>query len=344
MTAALGPVNDSGGGTEPLTESQHESRGLAGATRWRPASISREGTGMLEPPGAPRQDDGPAQRVPGLRDVVALHASPTLEWATRLLTRGVNVIPLDGKRPLVPWRRWQTERQLDLPFEDACAYLLEHFSGGPNVGAITGAVSGTAVFDVDSVSAREVLTQACGGSLPTTVTTQTKRGPHVWFAHPGGEVSNRVRVGGAALDLRGDGGYVVVPPSVHPVDGSPYTWQVSPDEVWPPAKIPQSLLLLLRPSRLVTTTSRPQLPGGRYAKVVLERETAIVRAAPEGERNHTLNRAAFSIARLVACGEMPAREAAHFLAAAGVTAGLPLLEARRTVTSAFHARGAPCPW
>src|SRR5262249_45057018 len=79
-----------------------------------------------------------------------------------------------------------------------------------NIGVATGTVSGVVVLDVDGDAGRESLTTLA--PLPDTWRSRTGRGEHVWFAHPGHAVGNRAgfRPG---LDLRGDGGYVLVPPS-----------------------------------------------------------------------------------------------------------------------------------
>ena len=49
--------------------------------------------------------------------------------------------------------------------------------------------------------------------------TQTSRGFHLWYRHPGVRVPNRARIetrdGRLAIDVRGDGGYVIAPGSVH---------------------------------------------------------------------------------------------------------------------------------
>ncbi len=86
-------------------------------------------------------------------------------------------------------------------------------------GVATGAASGVVVLDVDPRHGGDEslhdLEQRYG-TLPSTIITLTgSGGAHYWFKHPGGKVSNSAGILGSGLDIRGDGGYVVVPPSMH---------------------------------------------------------------------------------------------------------------------------------
>ena len=115
-----------------------------------------------------------------------------------------------------------------------------------NVGIVTGAVSGLVVLDVDprhgggdSLATLE----AVHGPLPHTVEALTGGGgQHLYFCHPGVTVPSRPVAPG--LDVKGDGGLVVAPPSVH-VSGRPYAWEdgCAPDEV-APAEAPEWILTL----------------------------------------------------------------------------------------------------
>jgi hypothetical protein len=148
------------------------------------------------------------------------------------------------------------------------------------------------------------------GSLPVTLTAATGGGGrHLFFTHPGDvEVRNTAgRLPGITealpgVDLRGDGGYVVAAPSRHR-SGRTYTW-TDPDVR--PAPIPGWLRPTPRPGfvRLVGSRSAPLEGGSRYGLAALRRELADVRAARVGERNHRLNRAAFSLGTLAAGGEL----------------------------------------
>jgi putative DNA primase/helicase len=72
------------------------------------------------------------------------------------------------------------------------------------------------------------LADELGVALPSTVTSETPRGGrHLYFAVAGADVlGNRTGLV-PRVDVRGEGGYVVVPPSVRP-DGRAYRWMVAP--------------------------------------------------------------------------------------------------------------------
>jgi len=141
----------------------------------------------------------------------APHARPNpLDTALRLISLGYSVIPLKArdKRPAVTsWKRWQKE----IAGEDQ---LREWFAQGLdlNVGIVTGAVSGVVVIDADTLDAVTWMT----GHHASPQRTRTGHGKHFFFRHPGAEVRNGAKILGMALDVRGDGGYVVAPGSIHP--------------------------------------------------------------------------------------------------------------------------------
>ncbi|RAU92488.1 hypothetical protein DQG13_27550 [Paenibacillus sp. YN15] len=101
-----------------------------------------------------------------------------------------------------------------------------------NIGIATGSVSGIIVLDIDTpdnpgepdgyVSLRVIMERF--GPLPDTMHTKTgSGGTHYLFKHPGYTVPNFSMKKTIGIDLRGDGGYIVAPPSVHP-NGNRYEW------------------------------------------------------------------------------------------------------------------------
>jgi hypothetical protein len=84
---------------------------------------------------------------------------------------------------------------------------------------VTGAASDLTVLDIDpehgGADSLAALEQRYG-ALPATIEAVTGGGGrHLYFAHPGGIVHNMVAIE-SGIDLRGDGGFVVAPPSTHP--------------------------------------------------------------------------------------------------------------------------------
>ena len=107
-----------------------------------------------------------------------------------------------------------------------------------NVALATGPASGVWVLDVDGPEGSRTLTELEEelGPLPDTLEQQTGGGGRqLFFAWPvGREIRNRQNAGldgwektrKTGIDVRGEGGYVVLPPSIHPDTGHAYDWQV----------------------------------------------------------------------------------------------------------------------
>jgi hypothetical protein len=96
-------------------------------------------------------------------------------------------------------------------------------------------------------------------------------------------------------------------------------------------------VLAAQPTPLRRLPPRPRLIDGvsRYASAALAHAAAAVAAAPEGTRNDVLFRETFSLARLVA---LDASRIAMAMRNAARAAGLPELEAQRTIASALRTR------
>jgi hypothetical protein len=156
----------------------------------------------------------------------------SLRAALAYLARGWSVVPAAerGKRPIV---RWQTFEER-YPTESQVRRWFERWPSA-NLSVVTGAISGIVVLDVDPRhGGEESLKQLAlsHAELPETVEAATGGGGrHIYFKHPGFEVRNRAGLL-PGLDLRGDGGVIIVPPSIHP-SGKPYRWRKGhgPDEI-----------------------------------------------------------------------------------------------------------------
>jgi hypothetical protein len=94
-----------------------------------------------------------------------------------------------------------------------------------NIGVVTGGVSGVVVLDVDPRNGGDAslaeMERRFGALAPTPEVRTGGGGRHLWFRAPEPAVLSRVVLPG--LDLKGEGGVVIVPPSVHP-SGARSTW------------------------------------------------------------------------------------------------------------------------
>jgi hypothetical protein len=144
-----------------------------------------------------------------------------------------------------------------------------------NIGMMPGA-AGLLAIDVDGPDG-ERAAQARGLlSEPTleVITGRVDGGRHRWYRHPGGMIGNAPL--GPHLDVRADGGYVLLPPSIHPT-GRVYRWVGKLTEV---AELPPPIIARLRNHR---PAARHSAPGGLRLQV--------------GERNTTLAAIAGSLRR-----------------------------------------------
>jgi hypothetical protein len=156
-----------------------------------------------------------------------------------------------------------------------------------NVGIATGATTGIVVLDVDPRHGGEVSLAALEthyGELAPTPTSRTGGGGlHFFFRHPGGTIKNSAGALGAGLDIRGEGGFVVAPPSIH-ASGVSYEWLTgrAPDQVVL-APVPPWLLDAMQNSK------RGRNPSAKVHEQRQMRELASNGAA-EGERNDSVSR------------------------------------------------------
>ncbi len=141
------------------------------------------------------------------------------EAAHKYLDLGFSVMPIggdDNKKPIEDWIDLQSHRVT----HEKITYWWNRYPEA-NVGIITGLVSGIFVLDIDSPGAK-VYTKDRG--IPDTPISATSKGVHIYFDFPSFLLGNRSdkKIG---MDIRGEGGYVVAPPSIHET-GLEYEWTV----------------------------------------------------------------------------------------------------------------------
>jgi len=149
-----------------------------------------------------------------------------------------------------------------------------------NIGIATGPKSGVFVIDIDGEQGDGSIDMLVRqhGPLPATAESLTGRGAHLYFRWPAGRnIRNSVEKLGPSLDVRGDGGYVLAPPSIHP-SGAIYAWDVDAPDTIAPA--PQWLLDKITAPTFSEPAARP---AGEWAELIGS-------GVGEGQRNDTIAR------------------------------------------------------
>ncbi len=172
------------------------------------------------------------------------------------------------------------------------------------IGVPTGEASGIFALDLDLPSGPQDLDEleARHGYLPETAVQRTgSGGKHILFLYPEGRrIKSRVKINGTCIDVRGEGGYIIVPPSRNLKGG--YMWVDSAIL----AESPSWLMDWLDQGGGNQKTNRNKRVKANaissYAETALNNELDKVRQAPEGTRNVILNKAAFALGQLVGTG------------------------------------------
>jgi putative DNA primase/helicase len=273
----------------------------------------------------------------------APHLGSALQAALHYASdHGWRVLPAEvgpAFRPLI--RAWSTEATTALDT------IKQWWTRWPDaaVCVATGPTSGVWVLDIDikngalGMDSLADLEGWFGGLEPEWIVRTPSGGRHYGFAHsPEDHVFNRVGLL-PGVDVRGEGGLVVMPPSSKP-EGA-YEWLLSPASGLSAA--PAGLLELIHgphdergpPTRKVVT-ARNRLARASYVTAIVTGELEQVRTALEGVRNHQLFKSAAAIGELVGAGLVPEDLAISELEAAGEKAGLEPMEIRRTVRSGLR--------
>lgn len=204
----------------------------------------------------------------------------TLAAALAYAELGWRVHPLPPGQKAPPLTGWQ-----DLATTDP-ATVENWWTERPtaNVAVATGADSGIVVIDIDDGDAGDYSLAALQdehGTLPATVEQFTGVGRQLFFRHPGETIKNRVALA-ENIDVRGDGGYVVVPPSTHP-NGKDYVWEASSDPT-------DGCELADRPAGWINLLSVPPEPDRGTQET-----TPNAAEIPQGKRNDVLFKMAASM-------------------------------------------------
>lgn len=174
--------------------------------------------------------------------------------------------------------------------------------------------------------------------LPDTLTVDTGRaegdGIHRYFRQPADSTVGNRKLGHPKLETRGDGGYVIAPPSIH-LSGRHYTWRTADNYH---IAEPPDWLVALTTRTTVATVDLPDVTGtDQHATRRLQGAAGKVAIAAEGERNNVLNWAAYTAGRLIGAGRLDEQHARDILTVAAQRAGLTTGETDATITSGITA-------
>jgi hypothetical protein len=222
--------------------------------------------------------------------------SSLIAAALALAADGLPVFPCNGiKKPIVEHGFKNATCDPDI--------IREMFArpGAALIGMPTGRTSGRVVIDVDPRHGGDVWSLENQARLPPTLTHGTPGGgKHLVFRDPS-EVEIRNSQGRLApgIDVRGTGGYVIVPPSAG------YTVKSNGKL----ADMPPWLIEACGKPEPPPTPPRPRRSplngdGTPYGLAALEGECAAICAAPFGMQEISLNNAALKIGSLVAAGQI----------------------------------------
>ena len=255
--------------------------------------------------------------------------------ASQLAAAGVPVFPCvpGAKRPL-------TEHG----FHDASTdpSQVERWWGRwpeANIGVPTGQASGLVVVDVDVHSEADGYrwfgrANRAGLTIGWDVLVSTPSGGmHAYHPVTPGEQQRSWQAAAAGIDFRGDGGYIIVPPSVVQYEDSAVAYRLARIAGTPPRPVDASELrhfLDPRPSPAFRRTTR-----GPRREADVSRLASWVAARGEGERNRGLFWATCRLAE----NDVPAGDAVEVLSAAASQAGLGQREIAATIRSAYRTTG-----
>ena len=207
----------------------------------------------------------------------------------------------------------------------------------------TGAPSGLVIVDIDPAHGglRTLDELARSGQIKTATleTLQVRTGGaghYLYYQHPQASVPNTsgqlpIIRPTPGIDLRGDGGYIIAPPSAHH-SRRRYQWE-------PTSRALLELPVWAGPAPPTPRPEPPRIPAvgadrlARYAEAALRNESCVVASAGEGQGNEILNRASYKLGTLVGAGVLDAGVVDASLTDAAAVAGLNPRESAATIRS-----------
>jgi hypothetical protein len=236
-----------------------------------------------------------------------------------------------------------------------------------NIGIPTGTASWLAVVDLDGPTGTATWDELAAEHGDTaTAEALTPHGRHRWYQLPSGlAVPRSIRGLGDGIDVLGNDGYAIAPPSAitncpkpHQPDDrcdTTYTWTPTTRRLallpaWIPQQLEHRAARAACDRNTVPQAAHTRRPSSRrvrhphrYALAALRGETGRVATAPAGQRNDALNYAAWRLAQHIHDGTLTESQVRDALARAADACGLTEDDGARTVhttiTSALRSGG-----
>ncbi len=153
-----------------------------------------------------------------------------------------------SKLPHIQWKEYQKQA----PSEVEVRHWWTKWPDA-GIGLITGKESGLLVFDADT-PAGETLIESL--DLDPCPQATTGRGRHFYLLYPPDETIPNQSRASEGWDIKGDGGYVVAPPSIHPT-GAQYEWFAGTEQLPRPYPNRSALQRLSTPIESIKRTANP---------------------------------------------------------------------------------------
>lgn len=260
-----------------------------------------------------------------------------LDAALSYAARGVPVFPCSArsKQPCL------SKKEGGKGYKDATtdeAIIRAWWSRWPTamIGMPTGEITGVVVFDVDVKDGVNGYAALHAATLPqnTPQVATPSGGLHLYYRQPAGVKVKSATGGvlekqfGPGLDTRGEGEFVIVPPSVN-ADGKTYRWN-SDFKIADALPVPEHLL-----KYIAKTKSNGHAPLNRSLSEAVKK----IAEASSGHRHGELNKQTFLIGQLVSAGLLDDATARATLIEAGLAAMGPARaeEIERTVADGLAA-------
>lgn len=201
----------------------------------------------------------------------------SIDQVLYIASLGLRVHPLSARNKVPLLDEWTRKASTSVP---TIKKWHKNFKDC-NWGIATGVESQVFVVDIDPKHGgdRTWKTMVDGNKLPKTLEVVTgSRGTHYYFKYPTNTVVTNSSIG-KGVDIRGEGGNIVIPPSVHP-NGVAYAWAKgrAPDTV----DIARAPAWLVKKIKEATVLEFPSLMGTKIEK---------------GSRNNTIFHQALLLAK-----------------------------------------------